>query len=143
VTLIQSATQDGRIPPLINVEAVRRNGVLTIGLSGELDCATQTATRRALDDGLAGHLPPSMIVDLTRLDFCDCAGARVLKDLQRAVEEREISCVFKNPQPQVRWVLRAAAGIASFLVMGTDGLEGAPPGVAAPGRACRRDGTTR
>jgi anti-anti-sigma factor len=123
VTLIQSATQGGRLPPLINVEAVRRNGVLTIGLSGELDCATQTAARRALDDSLAGHLPPSIIVDLTRLDFCDCAGARVLKELQRAVEEREISCAFKNPQPQVSWVLQVAAGIASFLVLDTDGTD--------------------
>jgi anti-sigma B factor antagonist len=120
MTLSQSATHDGRLPPLVHVEAVRRDGVLIIRLSGELDCATQTAARHALDDSLADHPPPRMIVDLTQLDFCDCAGARVLKELQRAAEEHEISYVFQNPQPQVRWVLEAAAGISSFLVTDTD-----------------------
>jgi anti-sigma B factor antagonist len=125
MTLIQTAVQDGRLPPVIGVDTVRREGVLTIRLSGELDCATQAATRRALNDSLAGHLPPRMIVDLAQLDFCDCAGARVLKELQQAAEELEVSCVLKNPQLQVSWVLQAA-GIASCLVMDTDGSTTRP-----------------
>jgi anti-anti-sigma factor len=120
MTLIQTAIQDGRMSPLIRVDTAWREGVRTIRLSGELDCASQAATRCALNDSLAGHVPPKLIIDLAQLEFCDCAGARVLNDLRRAAEERAIKCVFKNPQPQVRWVLQAV-GIASLLVIRTDG----------------------
>jgi anti-anti-sigma factor len=119
MTLIQTAIQSGRMSPLIRVDTLWREGVQTIRLSGELDCASQSATRCALNDSLAGHLPPTLIIDLAQLAFCDCAGARVLHDLQRAAEEREIKCVFKNPQPQVSWVLQVA-GTASLLVIRTD-----------------------
>jgi anti-sigma B factor antagonist len=109
MTFMQTARQDDRVS--IRVDKVQRGDVLTIRLSGELDCATQSATRNALKDNCGGHLPPRLIIDLTQLDFCDCAGARVLSDLQQAAEEQNVSCVIKDPQPQVRWVLRVV-GIA-------------------------------
>jgi anti-anti-sigma factor len=104
--LLQTAMHDGRVAPLIRVDMARREGVLTISLSGELDCATQTATRRALQESLEGRLPRRLIMDLAQLHFCDCAGARVLDDVRQMARERRVSCTIKDAQPQVRWVLQ-------------------------------------
>lgn len=118
----------GRFSPLIRIDSVRRDGVLTIRLSGELDCATEAAARRALIDSLAAHRPAKLIIDLAGLDFCDCAGARVLQELRYAAARHDLPCVFANPRSQVGWLLRVV-GTAQLLAIDADGSSdtSAPP----------------
>lgn len=128
MTPMRTAVPLGRLSPLIHIDSVRRDGVLTIRLSGELDCATEAATRRALIDCLAARRPTELIIDLAQLGFCDCAGARVLQELQHAAEGHDVPCVFTNPQSQVGWLLRIV-GMAELLAIDADGSSdtSAPP----------------
>jgi anti-sigma B factor antagonist len=122
---LRTTTPSSRTSPLLEVATVQCDGVLTIRLSGELDCASQAAARCALDDSFAGHLPRTVVIDLAQLDFCDCAGVRVLTGLQRHAAANDVTCIIKNPQPQVSWVLQAA-GAESFLVIDTDRARDTP-----------------
>ena len=54
-----------------------REGAAVLEVSGELDIATVTPLRAALDDALSAA-PPRLVVDLTALTFIDSTGCREL-----------------------------------------------------------------
>jgi anti-anti-sigma factor len=111
---------------VLEVDIVQCDGVLTLRLSGELDCASAAAARGALDGSFTGHLPRTVVIDLAQLGFCDCAGARALTSLHHHAATYGVNCIIKNPQPQVRWVLQEAAGAEPILVMDTAGTPDRP-----------------
>jgi anti-anti-sigma factor len=92
----------------LEVDIVVCDDVLTVSLSGDLDYASQATARGALDDSFARHMPRTVVIDLAQLDFCDCAGVRVLTGLHHHAAAYNATCIIKDPQPQVSWVLQAA-----------------------------------
>ena len=85
----------------------------TIAVRGDLDFAVQPAVRATLMRIVARELPGRVVLDLSRLDFCDCAGARMLADVQRKIIERGGTCVATGAQPHVAWLMRWLPGHTS------------------------------
>lgn len=61
-----------------------KDGVLVLGMSGELDLATVGALREAADTAVAGSYQV-VVFDLTELDFIDSSGLHVLAETHRAM----------------------------------------------------------
>ena len=77
----------------------------TIAIRGDLDFAVQHAVRAALMRIITAERPGRVVLDLSRLDFCDCAGARMLADVRREIIARGGTCVAADPQRHVAWLM--------------------------------------
>ena len=88
------------------VVAARDDQALTVAVRGDLDFAVQHAVRAALMCIVVLDRPGHVVLDLSRLDFCDCAGARMLADVRRKIIARGGTCVADHPQRHVTWLLR-------------------------------------
>jgi anti-anti-sigma factor len=91
---------------------------LTILLAGDLDAFTGAAAYRQVRDILATFTCNRVILDLADVDFCDCAGVRTLIAMHYLATDRGGTCVVRNPQDHVAWLLRelrvpATLGVAS------------------------------
>ncbi|MFI8829064.1 STAS domain-containing protein [Streptomyces sp. NPDC053431] len=73
-------------------------------VTGELDIATAPLIRQALLDTINRH--EQVIIDLDRLDFCDCAGLSALITAQKTARAHGITLVIRNVQPQLTRLLR-------------------------------------
>lgn len=52
--------------------------LLTVFLSGEIDHHTAAALRCAIDEVIRKHSPLCLILDFSRVDFCDSSGIAVV-----------------------------------------------------------------
>jgi anti-sigma B factor antagonist len=52
------------------------NGVLVVAAPAEIDIATKDQLRARLLDAISGH--PTVVVDMTRTQFCDSSGIHTL-----------------------------------------------------------------
>ena len=77
--------------------------VTVVALRGELDIATVGQVRAMLYD-LVGRPPGKVVLDLTGLTFCGCAGAHMFVSLQRRVDDNG-RLVLAGCRRQVRRVL--------------------------------------
>lgn len=76
---------------------------VTIWLAGELDITSVAAARRAVADAEAGAL--RIVLDLSRVTFCDVAGARFLIGVSKLARAADTDLVVRYPQPRVSRVL--------------------------------------
>jgi anti-anti-sigma factor len=79
---------------------------LTIQLAGELDAFNGAAAYRQARDILITFACNRVILDLANLDFCDCAGVRILIAMHYLATDRGGACEVHNPQDHVAWLLR-------------------------------------
>lgn len=70
---------------------------------GEADLATAGQLRGHLTRALAEQ-PPSLLVDLSALDFCDLLGLDALRDATRHAEAVNVSMSFRGMSPQLAWL---------------------------------------
>ena len=92
---------------------------MVYALDGELDLAAADAFRRrgAQLAPVAGGGP--VVLDLSKLSFIDCAGARALCELQEALRASGgPGLVAKDVQPQVRKVLDLVGASALLTAVG-------------------------
>ncbi len=68
--------------PLPRLHARGRSTILS--LCGECDLATRGQLQVALTQALAGGVEHLLILDLSRLDFCDLSSARLIYEASRA-----------------------------------------------------------
>ncbi|WP_406053571.1 STAS domain-containing protein [Streptomyces sp. NBC_01077] len=73
-------------------------------VSGELDIATAPRIRQTLLDTVHRH--EQVIIDLDRLDFCDCAGLSSLITAQKTAHARSAALTIRNIPPQLARLLR-------------------------------------
>jgi anti-sigma B factor antagonist len=88
-----------------------------VRLQGELDASTRDRLRRAIDSALEGH-PPILVVDLSGLDFADCAGISLLVWAQKRLTARGSELVITGPKPIVRRLLQLT-GLDTYLHLDT------------------------
>jgi anti-sigma B factor antagonist len=62
------------------------NGRVVIRVSGEIDLSNAERLETQIDEATAGV--PSVVIDLTAVDFIDSRGLRLLKRIATAVAER-------------------------------------------------------
>ncbi|MEU8243738.1 STAS domain-containing protein [Actinoplanes missouriensis] len=96
---------------------------LLITLQGSLDAISASALQTQLYDLTQVHdllglgVPVRHIhIDLAGVDFCDAAGLRMLVAARRVAESRQASCHLHDPQPHLRWLLRATRADDLFQV---------------------------
>ncbi|MEU8610439.1 STAS domain-containing protein [Actinoplanes sp. NPDC048791] len=77
----------------------------TIAVRGDLDFAVQRAVQTALMGVIARDRPGHVVLDLSRLDFCDCAGARMLAEVRQRIIAWGGTCVAADPQRHVAWLM--------------------------------------
>lgn len=132
-----------------------------LGVVGEADSGTADQLRDHLAAALSGR-PPSLVVDLAGLDFCDLSGLDALHDGLRLAEAASVPLTFRGMPAQLTWLHRtfpprpadpsasrqpgtprpAAAGPPRSRPAGaTQSSRNAPTAVRAAGAAPRDPGT--
>jgi anti-anti-sigma factor len=86
-------------------------------LQGELDVSTRDRLRHAIGSALEDH-PPIFVVDLSGLDFADCAGISILVWAQKRLSARGSELVTTGAKPIVRRLLQLT-GLDTYLHLGT------------------------
>ena len=65
------------------------DGLATVAVAGDLDCATAPRLRATLEGMAPGQ---NVVVDLSGTDFLDCAGVGVLLSSQRRTRSTSMTC---------------------------------------------------
>ncbi|SDJ42865.1 STAS domain-containing protein [Nonomuraea jiangxiensis] len=84
-----------------------------IHLGGELDLFSHAGLRWACTDLLQRH-HTKIVIDATRLDFCDCAGLNILINAQREAERQGGFLRLIGVHGQLARLLTVAALIDQF-----------------------------
>jgi anti-sigma B factor antagonist len=92
-----------------------------VHLRGELDLGTREAVRERLLRALQ-HSASLLILDLSRVSFCDAAGLGVLVGVQHEARTLNIALGLAAPRPHVARVLRLTGLDRSFAMYGTSSL---------------------
>ena len=111
-------------PPGLMVMALRAAEQHVLVVIGEADLHTAGQLRRQLIDALWAE-PPSLLVELGALGFCDLAGLDALHDAARAAQDAGVTLTFRGMSPQLTWLHR------TFPPRGP-GLSPSPPVQARP-----------
>lgn len=86
-------------------------------LQGELDVSARDRLRHAIDSALESH-PPILVVDLSGLDFADCAGLSILVYAQKLLVAGGSELVAVDAKPIVLRLLQLT-GLDTYLHLGT------------------------
>lgn len=103
--------------PTLGVRVVRDGSTAVLRLRGELDVATAGRLRVRLNDLLEpARTDPvlRLVVDLSRLPFCDLSGIAVLLEAQNVLAARGGEVVLLRPPLVLRRAL-SALGLAELL----------------------------
>ena len=109
---------------------------------GQADIATAEQLRDDLTDALTGR-PPSLLVDLAGLDFCDLSGLDALHDAARQAHAAGVQLTFRGMSAQLAWLHRtfpprdlsepaSPQALASPPTIEAGGTIGSWPGAAQP-----------
>jgi anti-anti-sigma factor len=91
--------------PSVVITSAGRNDTVSVAICGEVDVANQEAIHAALLNIVGSWQPRQMLLDLSRLDFCDCSGARMLSLVQREIAATGATCLAHSSQPHVDWLM--------------------------------------
>ena len=86
-----------------DVRASASDGVATVTVTGDLDCATAPRLRAALER--VGAVGQTVLVDLSGTEFMDCAGVGVLMRSQARLRQLRGDLVVGSPSGPVLRVL--------------------------------------
>lgn len=76
---------------------------------GEADLANADQLHADLASALA-RKPPSLVVDLAGLDFCDLSGLDALQDAARQAQAAGVQLTFRGMSAQLAWLHRTFPG---------------------------------
>ncbi len=93
------------------------DGLATVTVLGDLDCATAPRLRATLEGMAAGQ---SVLVDLSGTDFMDCAGVGVLVSSQRRLRHLGGDLVVGSPSSAVLKVLDITGVLGVITVAGAE-----------------------
>lgn len=103
----------------------RRRGLVTVTLDGELDLASSPQLRGVLHATMhAGRV----VLDLTRLDFCDAAGLRALLEVEQELTRRGARMELANPCPMMMRVLAITGLDRYFTIAPAEAVAVGTPG---------------
>jgi anti-sigma B factor antagonist len=95
---------DGLADPL-SMLVSRTHGQIVVHLKGELDMATAPALAACLER-LRPTRPDTVVVDVSRLDFCDSSGLNVLIRFNRRAQHEGVRLALRAPSGALRRLLQ-------------------------------------
>jgi anti-anti-sigma factor len=112
------------------------SGAVIVELAGELDFATAPSLSTAMSELQVRSARPGLLVllDLSRLDFCDVSGLRAMAAAERKLAGRGARLALVAPQRKFMRLLRAARLSGYFEVLPS------LPAAKAPARELVRTG---
>src|SRR4051812_29836452 len=81
---MESATQT----PVNLRTAAPRSGVLTLAIEGRLDSDTTGTIWQRASDTVAAAQAPKIVLDASRLEYCDSAGIALLAQLRHQQQQK-------------------------------------------------------
>ncbi|MFB4320581.1 STAS domain-containing protein [Actinomadura sp. 21ATH] len=103
--VIGTAARRPKAPAEIVMPIRRRPSGTIVALRGDLDIVTAPALREHLL-GVLGHSSGLLILDLSKVSFCDASGLAVLIGTHRRATGLGITLHLAAPNPQVTKLLR-------------------------------------
>jgi anti-anti-sigma factor len=82
------------------------NGRIRAILPGALDLTNTETTRDQLRAVMSRFRPRTLILDMTAVDFCDCASLQMLIDVHADGERQGTRVVIRGASPVMAWLLR-------------------------------------
>ena len=124
-------------PLVMRLRAAEQHVLVVVG---QADLATAELLRDDLTDALAGQ-PPSLLVELAGLDFCDLSGLDALHDAARQAHAAGVQLTFRGMSAQLAWLHRtfpardlpepgSPQALASTPTAQAGGATGSEPGAA-------------
>lgn len=99
---------------MLNVDVIRKQGSVTVLLSGELDCAEELPCRQALELGPSGP-HQRFVIDLSGVTFMDSTGIKLLLLADNCARVKGLRRpVIRGAGPRVRKILDTT-GVTSLL----------------------------
>jgi anti-sigma B factor antagonist len=92
-------------PPEVAITARSTVRVLTIAISGSIDLQACATVSRRLERLIADAAGRRVVFDLSGVEFCDCAGVRVLLAAYETATAAGLACTVDGVRPHVRWLL--------------------------------------
>lgn len=102
--------------PCLAIAAEHHSQRSVVRLQGELDVSTRGRLCQALGSALPGH-PPVLVVDLSELDFADCAGISILAWAHKLLAAGGSELLVTGAQPAVGRLLQLT-GLDTYLRCG-------------------------
>ncbi|MFB6957218.1 STAS domain-containing protein [Streptomyces sp. NPDC056309] len=104
----------------MDLSSSRIDGWTVATVTGEIDVATAPRLRGYLSDLLGDHGKPThIIVDLSRVTFCDASGVGTFVGINRKAQWRASMVRIVIPMGRVRWVFRITGGTHDLSVYKT------------------------
>lgn len=100
--------------------------IVAVSIVGEFDLADEARMDLAIDF-VVGLQIPNVLIDLSRCEFVDATGIRMLLRAQQRIERANVRLVVLSPLPRVRRVMDIT-GISGRLPM-TDDRDAALAGL--------------
>jgi anti-sigma B factor antagonist len=118
LTAADAARGPGRVPAEASLSVFTRPACTIAVLEGDLDIATVQGLRERLLSvlGLAARL---LIIDLSKVSFCDVAGLAMLIATQRRASGRGATVRLAAPCPQMARLLHTTGVDQSFMICPT------------------------
>jgi anti-anti-sigma factor len=95
------------IAPAYVVQVSDAEGVLVLGISGDLDLESRDPVKRVVLAAIESV--PSVVIDLGDLTFCDSGGIAMFIAVHEKAEQEGIALAFRNVRPLVRRMFEIAS----------------------------------
>ena len=100
----------------LKVTCRQQGEYVVMSVQGEIDLYTVPRLQRELAGVLAAGGPVRLVVDLSRVDFCDSTGVNVLLAAHRQARDTGGDLELAAPRPAVRKILQVTGLEAVFTV---------------------------
>jgi anti-anti-sigma factor len=89
----------------VTIAGTAGDRVLTITVAGSVDVQACATVSQRLGELIGGSDHRQVVLDLSGVEFCDCAGVRALLTVHELATAAGITCEVRGVRPHVRWLL--------------------------------------
>ncbi|WP_371796851.1 STAS domain-containing protein [Streptomyces sp. NBC_01718] len=111
----------------LTVSSDRRDGWSVVEVAGELDIATAYQLGDRLAEVITANSPARIVLDMSKVDFCDASGLRVLVRAHHTARRHHGLLHLVCPKGKV-WRLLRVAGLAEVIPAHANSPRGPDPG---------------
>ena len=95
--------------PVLDIRVIRIARTLVVELAGEADISSWRSLESLADTVLDGEeQPDDVLLDVTRLSFCDVRSVRLIADFCEQMTSAGITSLMKGPSPPLTRVAELA-----------------------------------